>query len=119
VAKVIPQKVSEAKVSYVLYPFDRATTSKAFPEALLNLDILLVKDICAFFYVISKGPNLDIRVISQQAHYPAIKLLHVLRPTNKDILLINRLYSLITFLLKRSVVACCSPCSSVASSYFN
>ena len=27
-AKVIPQKVSEAKVSYVLYPFDRATTSK-------------------------------------------------------------------------------------------
>lgn len=30
-AKVIPQKVSEAKVSYVLYPFDRATTSKAFP----------------------------------------------------------------------------------------
>jgi len=30
VAKVIPQKVSEAKVSYVLYPFDRATTS--FPS---------------------------------------------------------------------------------------
>lgn len=29
-AKVIPPKVSEAKVSYVLYPFDRATTSKAF-----------------------------------------------------------------------------------------
>ena len=27
-AKVIPQKVSEAKVSYVLYPFDRAKTSK-------------------------------------------------------------------------------------------
>lgn len=27
-AKVIPQKVSEAKVSYVLYPFDRATTFK-------------------------------------------------------------------------------------------
>ena len=27
-AKVIPPKVSEAKVSYVLYPFDRATTSK-------------------------------------------------------------------------------------------
>lgn len=28
-AKVIPQKVSEAKVSYVfLYPFDRATTDK-------------------------------------------------------------------------------------------
>jgi len=29
VAKVILEKVSEAKVSYVLYPFDQATTSKA------------------------------------------------------------------------------------------
>jgi len=28
VAKVISQKVSKAKLSYVLYPFDRATTSK-------------------------------------------------------------------------------------------
>ena len=27
-AKLIPSKVSKAKVSYVLYPFDRATTSK-------------------------------------------------------------------------------------------
>lgn len=27
-AKVIPQKVREVKVLYVLYPFDRATTSK-------------------------------------------------------------------------------------------
>jgi len=28
VAKVIPRKVREVKVLYVLYPFDRATTSK-------------------------------------------------------------------------------------------
>ena len=27
-AKVIPRKVREVKVLYVLYPFDRATTSK-------------------------------------------------------------------------------------------